>query len=71
MVLTPRLLWTGICSRRVPYQADFGGDDAFRVGLGFEYGLSDAATLGAKIDYTNVSGGGDTVGASLNFNMRF
>lgn len=55
----------------MPYQADFGGDDAFRVGLGFEYGLSDAATLGAKIDYTNVSGGGDTVGASLNFNMRF
>ena len=53
------------------YTASFGGEDALRVGAGYEYNFSDKGRVGGKIDYTNTKGGDDNVAASLNVNFKF
>ena len=53
------------------YSASMGGEDALRVGAGYEHSFSDTGRIGAKIDYTNAKGGGDSVSASLNVNLKF
>lgn len=52
-------------------KASYGGEDALRIGVGYEQKWSDQARAHMRIDYTSGSGGDDSVRAAIGLNIRF
>lgn len=53
------------------YQADFDATDALRVSLGYGQDVSRQARIDLRLDYTDASGGSDSIGANISLNYSF
>ncbi|WP_341645552.1 autotransporter family protein [Thauera sp. SDU_THAU2] len=53
------------------YRASFNGDDALRIGIGYGQKLSRQARVDLRLDYTDTSGGSDSIGANISLNYGF